>query len=448
MQRFRTRVAMALLVFVTSLATDQLCAADLLELYAQALEFDPRFQSARIQLQIAEEGVRGSRAGVKPQIAAGLQTGRIVQDIRKSDNLLFQEGRRDFSTADFNISLTQPLYHADYFTAVQQAQSLVRRARYEFAAEEQDLILRLAQAHFEFMAARDDVESSVAERTAIGRQLLEAEERLASGLGTITAVHESRGRFALVQAREIESRDSLEATRQGIAEITGAPPLDLKRLSETFPFVEPDMTDVEAWVQAALFQNPRIKAIQAQLDAVQQDRRRQRQASRIPSLDLVTTYVDSDTGGAEIGEGGRESGTTNYGLRLNIPIFDAGRAASAMRNSALQYQQLVQRLELERRQVERRTRESFQGVISGITRVEALQQSVFSQESGLSQREEGLRAGLGTGLEVLDARRDLFSARRDLARARYLYILNSLRLKQAAGILSREDLRQIHVYLQ
>ena len=266
-------------------------------------------------------------------------------------------------------------------------------------------------------------------------------------MGTLTDVHEARARFALAQAKEIDAKDALEESRQAIAEMTGEPPEDVKKLSETFPLVAPDRPDVEAWVKAALFQNPTITAGEAAVEVADRESRRQRAAYR-PHLDLVASYDDVRTGGATIGSGGNTIQSGNLALRLGIPILDGGRSAALSQAASLRHEMAIQDLEKTKRRVERETRAAFQGVIGGMTRVQALTQSVFSGESTVSAKEQGMRSGVNTAHELLDARKDLFSARKDLAQSRYLYILNSLKLKQSAGTLQVEDLRQINAYFQ
>ena len=434
-------------LLVLMLSVDAAKSTDLLELYARASEFDPAFQAASYRRELAKEAMRDARSGRLPQISGNLEVSQTYQDIRKSDNFLFQVGESDFVNDNFSISLTQPVYNPDAQARVPQARALDRRAAAEHRVAEQDLIFRLAEAHFTYLVTRDGVEFATTERIAIERQLEESEERLAGGLGTITAVHEARARAALAQATEIDAYDALEQSRLALAEITGTISTDLDVLSDAFPLVEPDQPDVEVWVEAALFQNPAIQAIQAAVEAEEQEVRRQRGNGRQPRLDLVTSFNNQDSGGTVFGEGSQIV-TTEIALRLAVPIYDGGRYSAATRSAVLQKQIRMQELELERRRIEREARDSFLGVTSGITRVTALGQSVFSQQAALAVKQEGLRAGLATRLEVLDATRDLFEAKRELTQARYVYILDSLRLKQAAGILVEEDLKQINAYLQ
>ena len=436
-----------LAVLIIGLQANGARASDLMDLYAKARVSDPTILSARAEQLIADQSLREAKSGYRPTMSANGQATKVGQNITDSDNFLYREGRTDYYNQNYNISLTQPLLQPEALARIPQAEVEVEQARSKFAAAEQDMIFRLAQAVFGFLAASDSLDLVTTERMAIWQLLEESEQRLGSGMGTLTDVHESRARFAMAQAKEIDAKDALEESRQAIAEMTGESPVDMKHLSETFPLVAPDRPDVESWVQGALFQNPGVVAQQAAVEIADREVRRQRAAYK-PRLDLVAAYDDVNSGGATIGTGGNEIHSGNLSLRLGIPILDGGRSSALSQAAAQRHQMAIQELEKARRRVERETRAAFQGMVGGMTRVQALTQSVFSQESAVSAKEEGWRSGINTSLAVLDARKDLYTARKDLAQARYLYILNSLKLRQSAGTLEVEDLRRINAFFQ
>lgn len=421
-------------------------AADLMELYLKAVEFDPEVRQARIERLTAQEGFRESRGALMPGLTASAEASRVNQNIVESTSLLFTPGKSRYYNTGYSISLSQPLYRMDVMARMPQARAEIQQAEASYSAAEQDLIFRMAQAYFNFLAARDNLELASAERQAIDEQLQEAEQRFEAGLVTITDVEDLRGRFAVSQAREIEAGFQLEDAGQVIALITGFQPEELKRLNESFPLVRPDRENADAWVAAALFQNPRLLALQAGVDVAEQEIRRQR-GSYLPSFDFVASFSHADSGGTVFG-GGNKIDNGEVGLRLSVPLFDGGRTSARVQAATLRRGTAEQELEKERRRVTREVRASYQGVLSGIHLVEALDKSVFAHEAALSVKQEGWRSGVNTGLIVLDARRELFEARRDLAQSRYLYILSGLRLKQSTGILGVQDLRQINAYLE
>lgn len=422
-------------------------ATDILELHARATEVDPTFQIARHRREQADYALKNARGGVLPEIGANIEGSKTYQNIKASDSPLFSVGKTDFFSNSYAFQVVQPVYRAETMLQLPRARAQSRQAAFDFAAEEQELIFRLVQAFLEFVAAQDSVTFTVAERTAIERQLLESEQRMQSGLGTIGAVHEARARLSLARAAEIAASDVLEERRQAITEITGVMPAEVPSLSETFEMSGPDNPNVEVWVEAALFQNPRLKALEAGVDAAEQEMKRQRRTGRVPTLEAVASYSNRDTGGTEFG-GGNETATGAVTLRLGIPIYDGGRATAAGKSAAMDYRIAVQGVERGRRRVELETRKAFRGVTSGSTRVEALSQSAFSGEAVVSVTEEGLRAGLATRRELLDATRDLYSTRRDLAAARYEYLLAGLSLKLWAGTLGIADLHELNTYFQ
>jgi outer membrane protein len=433
-------------VLLLGAAAPESAPADLITLYLKAVEFDPTFQSARAERRIADETLRESKSGVRPAVAASILGSQTWQNIKESETPLFTVGRTDFLTRNFSISLTQPLYRPAAFYRIPEARAGVRRGEAALGAAEQDLMYRVAEAVFNFLAARDDVAFATAEREAIGRQLEETEQKLGSGLAKITEVHEARGRFAVAQAAAIDAENRLEDSRQAIAELTGTAPADLKVLSDGLPLVQPDSPEVSDWLQTAMFQNPKILSLAAAVDMAREELRLQKGAYN-PTLDLTASYNDNKTGGTIFG-GGNHIGDRELALRLAIPIYDGGRTPALVGTAALRQNIAGQELEREKRSVDRQTRTAFQGVVSGVARVAALAVSVLANESAVVGKEEGWHAGLNTGLAVLDARKDLFLAKRDHSRARYLYLLNSLKLKQAAGILSIRDLEEINAYLQ
>jgi outer membrane protein len=443
----RSRTGWAFLLLVFGLATEAVAATDILELYTRATEIDPTFQIARSRRAQSEVALKNAHAGVRPEVSGNLEQSKTYQNIKDSSSPLFSVGSSDFFTDTYSINVVQPIYQAETMLLLPRARAQSRQAAFDFAAEEQELIFRLVQAFLEFVAAQDSVTFTVAERTAIERQLQESESRLETGLGTIGAVHEARARLSLARAAEITAGDELEQRRQAIAEITGVVPTDVPSLSDTFALNGPDRPNVDLWVESSLFQNPRLKALEAGVDAAEQEMRRQRMTGKLPSLDAVASFSNRDTGGTEFG-GGNETATGLISLRLGIPIYDGGRSRYAGRSAALDYRIAIQGVERGRRRVELETRKAFRGVMSGSTRVEALSQSVFSGEVVVAVTEEGLRAGLATRRDLLDATRDLFSSRRDLAAARYEYLLSGLSLKLWAGTLGVADLQELNTYFQ
>ena len=426
------------LVLCLLLACGPAAAQGLLDVYRLARDSDPKWRAANFELQANSEAVAQARAALLPTIAFDYGHLDTEQKILQSNNPIFATGSSRYPTDTQILTITQPIFRAASWVKLKQAKTVVKQAAATLAAAEQDLMLRVAGAYLGVLAARDGLALAEAEKGAIGRQLELASSRLDRGLGTITGLYDSRARHSVAEAREIEARNKLDDASQALREIVGKVIEGLRPLKADIPLVRPDPARVEAWLTTAENQNLRLESRRQGVVVASQEVDRQR-AGHIPTINLVGTNNYTRAGGTIFG-GGSNTETTNVGVTLSVPIFEGGATSSLAREAAFRYQKSREDLEAERRSLERLTRAAFQGVTSGTGLVVALGQTVQAQEKALESKEEGRKAGLITVLPVLDATRDLYAAKRDYAQARYDYLINRLKLKEAAGTLSEQDL--------
>jgi outer membrane protein len=418
----------------------------LIEVYKLALQNDPRFRAAQAESRALGTALDQARAGFLPTVRLDVERMETRQRILRSQNPIFGAGVTNFPTSTHLLTVNQPIFRKDVIERLAQAQAVVKQAEYTLLAAEQDLMLRTTAAYLVALAASDSLALARAEREAIGKVLDLASERLKMGLGTITNQYDAQARYAVTQAREIEAQNRLRDARQGLREITGRTIDKLQTLREEFPLQVPEPAAIERWLESALDKNLILRARREAVDVARQEVERQR-AGHFPTLNLLLNHTRRDAGSTLFG-GGSDVETTDVMMRLSVPIFEGGLTSAVTREAAHRHQKSLEDLEQERRSVERVTRAAYESTLAGVGLVRALKQSVVAQESALEARNEGFRSGLFTVLPVLDAQRDLFLARRDYAQSRYDYLFNRLRLKQAAGTLSEEDLAGVAAALQ
>ena len=126
-----------------------------------------------------------------------------------------------------------------------------------------------------------------------------------------------------------------------------------------------------------------------------------------------------------------------------MPLLDGGNISSRVRQSRLQLQQARQQLELQKRFAVQQSRAAYLTIVSGLAQVKALRQALNSTQAASNATQAGFEAGTRTATDVLVSLRETFSARRDYSTARYAFLLNTLRLKQAVGTLSESDLAAV-----
>jgi outer membrane protein len=429
------QLASLLLLLAVSLPV---MGADLIETYQQAKANDPGWRAAQASRLAGVEKAPQGRSLLLPTLGLSATTSESDQQvIMPSTNNNYRYG-----TDSYNILLTQPLYRKQNFAAYAQGIAGANIAEHEFELARQDLILRAALAYFDVLAAQDVLDFAVTEKEAIGRQLALAKRNFAVGSATLVDVHEAQARYDLVAAQQITAANDLEVRKEALRALIGTAPAALARLESRLELQPPDPADMEQWVQTATAQSPRIKAQQETLEVARQEVERN-SGGHYPTLDLTASRAWSDAGGSVQGFA-IESTTNQIGLQFQVPLYQGGGIASRVREATARLDETGQRLEQTRRQVAQQAREAYLAVISGMARVQALEQARLSNERALESTVIGYERGLRSGVDVLNAQRELFRTRRDLSQARYDYLISRLRLKAAAGVLQEQDLEVVN----
>jgi len=420
-------------------------AADLLSLFQLAEQRDSVFKGAQAGLRATLEAFPQARAGLLPSVAITANVARNFQQVTTPAGVGgFQGGDFTFTSGGYSLNVTQPLYHRDRFIQLKQADSRIRQAQYEVDAVYQELIVRLTERYFALLGAADNLDFAGAELTALRRQLEETRERFEVGLIAITDVEEAQAGYDLSVAQEIEARNLLDDAREALHEVIGEDPGVIAKLRKQIPLLSPEPADIAVWADQALVQNLRVAAAGSAVDTAREEIDRQA-AGHFPTLDLVGSHGFDTTGGRF---GNVETDGTSIGLELAVPIFSGGAVVSQTREAAERHQQAIEQREQARRESYRRTRVAFLGVMAGISRIKALKQAVQSSIVSVASTKAGLEVGTRTAVDVVVTERALFGTRRDYARARYNYLLDTLRLKFAAGTLTTGDLVAVNGFLE
>ena len=405
-------------------------AENLLEVFRLALASDPEFLAAGADHRAALE--------VRPQARAGL-----LPNVRISVATQWNERQQqpDFRSDNATLNVEQPIYRRDRRIALAQADSRIARADALYAAARQDLVVRVAERYFRVLEAEDELGFARATLEAFEQQLAQSRQRFEVGLIPITDVEEAKAGSDLSRAQLIAAENALDIAREALRETTGEYQETLAPLTE-MPLVTPEPEDVDEWTEIALARNLRLLAARHDTETARREIERI-QAGHSPALDAVGSFRLNN----ERRPRGGETQSANVGLRLNVSLYDGGLILSRTRESRHRHQRALDVLERERRRAQRETRDAYLGVNSGISRVHALDQAVRSSQAAAEAVEAGFQVGTRTSVDVLDAQRELFRARRDLSEARYGYVLDVLRLKRAAGTLSEDDLQLIAIWL-
>jgi outer membrane protein len=425
------------LLFISSAAHSE----SLMEIYNLAANNDPAMQRAVANHAAALEAKPQSQANFLPSIELRASQSEFEQDVIKT--VFGSTDTRKFSNSSYSLNLNLSLYRRDNYIAKRLAKHSISRADAEYEAAQQALLLRVAEAYFDILARHDDLAFAHAEKQAIQRQLEQTQQRFEVGLIAITDVHESQARYDLTLAEEILAKNQLDNRIETLRTLTGRYPESLNKLNQDINLARPEPEDIEQWTKAALAQNPSLLAPAAAVKEARENVNQQR-AGHYPTLDFTASRSYDSRGGVFA----NTTDTSAIGLNFNLPLYTGGRTNSQTRQALHLLEAARQTLEEQRRNTQRAVRNAYLGVLSGISRVQALKQALRSNQSALQAAQAGYEVGTRTTVDVLLARRNLLSAQRNYAQSRYNYILDTLRLQQAAGSLSSQNLQAISDWLR
>lgn len=438
--------ASAVLAFALLCSGTQALAADLLEIYRLALASDPVYSSARAGWTASQEKLPQGLAGLLPQASLSASTQHNDRDLRFR-NPATAGSQAQYNSNSASLSISQPLYRKQNFVAYDQGKTQVALADVQFASAGQDLILRVSQAYFDVLLASASLSFTEAQKKAIGQQLEQAKRNFEVGNATITDTHEAQARYDLVTSQEIAARADVEVKNRALEQLIGRQAPSLAGPARNFAPAPPTPNAMEPWVERARNNGLAVRIAQETLNFQTQDVARNRGA-HYPTVDAFASLTDSGSGSGVQGGSGTDTSSKIVGVQLAIPLYQGGIVNSRVREALANEDKAKQDLENARRSAELAARQGYLGVTSSIAQVRALEAAVVSNQSSLDSTVLGQQVGVRTQVDVLNAQQLLFSARRDLAQARYNYILSLLRLTAAAGELDEEDLQRINSWLE
>jgi outer membrane protein len=471
-----------LLLVLALLAANSAGAADLLGVYQRALQNDPQLREAEATRLAALEAKPQALSYLLPQLTG---TGLISRERdtgsqnttqavtlplcngntppgvpcaqTASAATIFEtfpfSGKVETTVHHYTVDLKQSLFRWENWEALKRADSQVAQAEADYQAAQQDLMARVSQRYFDVLGAQDDLEAQQVALMSVNRQLDQAEARYQIGLIAITDVEEARASHDSTAAAVIAAKRVLASTQELLREIIGDPFDSLARPIEPFEMANPDPISEDRWVEMALQQNLSLVSSRLSADIARENASITR-GGHYPSLELVGSAGRITNNGVDTFDNGNPAGGTfldqkqrSIGLQLTFPIYSGGLVSSQVRQAVYQHRAAKERLERVARQTEHDARDAYLGVLSEISRVKALHRAVDSNLVALRATESGYEAGTRTAVDVLQSRQQWVLAQTSYAHSRYDYMLNVIKLQQAAGTLSEHSLQRINALL-
>ncbi|MEG3063237.1 MAG: TolC family outer membrane protein [Comamonas sp.] len=422
----RTGVALAAALLLTPA-----WALDLRQAYEAAEQNDATIRSARAGAEGVREKLPQARAQRRPSLSFNASANRNSLKTTTETILGPRDSKNAYNSNNQAFQLRQPLYRPFLSAMEKQAEAQVEGANAMLEQDEQGLVLRVAEAYFDALLARTQRDLVAAQKQTYTSQLDAATKGFQAGVGMRTDIDEAQARVDMSLAQELEAAQNVEFTRRRLEVLIGKPFDTLADLdAASFRPQAPAPASLEEWTAKAEAANPELRSLQAQVDAAAQEINKAK-AGHKPTLDAVASVSRSDSDSVT-------SVNTVYnqryvGLQLSVPLYAGGYVSSQVRQAVADQERTREALEAARRDLGSRVYEQYRAMTEGVLRIGALEQAVRSAEVALESSRKSLKAGVRTTVDVLNAEQQRTLTARDLAQARYMYLLSRIRLQSLAG---------------
>jgi outer membrane protein len=422
-------------VLSSAFFASNIMAADLNEIYQLSLTNDAELAAAKAKRDAGNYQVDLARAALLPQVSLGANqaTSEVETDA----------GSSDFDTFSYNATISQTLFNLNSWYNYKAASAGGDASDLEYVLSEQQLILRSAEAYFNVLRAKENLDTAQAEEKAVKRQLEQTQQRFEVGLIAITEVHEAEASYDLSYANLIGQEAALDISYEALEQITGQRFENLAHLKTNVEFSAPKKAANE-WVEAGLGKYAGIQLAHEGVNAAEYTRKAG-WSNYAPQINAQWSYTDGDrvTNGVMA-----DSTTTTLAFSATIPLFAGGSNYAKAKQAAARSTEASANLDLQQRTVKNNIRSLYRKVQTDVLTVKARKRATVSSQSALEATETGYQVGTRNIVEVLNAQRNLFSAQRDYANARYDYIIDLLNLKFFAGSLGEADIQALNAWLK
>ena len=422
-------------------------AQSLQELYEAAHGYDSGYLAARSSLDAAQYRLDQARGVRLPTVGLAVSAGRSLSSTPEANT---QTANTTATSA--TVSGSQPLFNRFNDVSITQAQKAVEVSRADLEAAEQDLILRVSQAYFDVLAAQDTLATARSSLTAISEQVASAKRNFEVGTATITDTREAQARYDLARFTLIRDENDLLTRRILLDQTVGRINVTPRQLAVPVAMPALAPASVDDWVSRADAEHPSVRRARLALELARLDTDKAR-TGHLPTVTLNASYgrgrTNSQGSAAFGGDFGYSTPSTASAIsvNLNLPLFAGFQVQNRIKETLVLEDKSLSDLETARRAVAQATRTLFYLVGSSTAQVSALEAAESSSKLALEATQLGFKVGVRVNLDVLNAQAQLYTTQAQLARARYDLVVAGLRLRQASGRLTPDDVAAVNALL-
>lgn len=436
----------------TALAAGRAGAITIQQAYDAALKNDPTYKMAYYDKESAQENRILGRSYLLPTVSGSFSASRNIVDLSQPGNLVDANGNFYVGTTTTHptyisrtsaVQLRQPILNLDGIARYRQGKVQAEQGQHIYASSTNEVTVRVVSAYMDALFAQDQLALSKVSRNMYQEQMHVNDRLFQKGEGTKTDMLETQARLDLAEAQVSEAEDNLLASRETLAGIIGMDPGPLDQMVDNFRPVVLDMASFDDWAKMARDHNPELRAARLAVENARLDIQRNK-AGHYPRIDFTATYERDDA--AQVTTYTQSSVNRAIGVQVNIPIYQGGAISATVRQSADAYEKAQSDLDARTSKVLVELRKAHSIAVSSTNKIQALEKAVTSGQLLMTATEQSIKGGVRINLDLLNAQQQLYTSQRDLAQARYSYLIGILRLRAAAGTLDRASVREVAAF--
>jgi outer membrane protein len=414
-------------------------AENLSQFAADALAHDAKLASAEASYRAGLEREPEARAAFFPHL------GLTQSDFK---NAIHVPGQRaaPYSTTGATLSLNQSIFKWDDWQVWQQSKLSVADAGLAFSSAKQDLLLRVAQAYFDALAAKDNFSLAQQHQRSVIEQLTLTKRSFTLGAATVVDLNEAQAGADSALSDLVQAQSTLDRRYAALQKIVGHPVDSIAPFDADANVARITADSLDQWTSNATSTGLDVRRQQIALEIARRDISKVN-AGYMPTVSII--------GNASHGNAAFINGQTNFytganratsgeiGIQISIPLFDGLSTMSKKREALALKDKAQDDLEDARRSAALDAQQAFLGVRDGQAQISALRTAQRSARTSLESNRKGFRVGVRINADVLGAEDKLISTQRDLAKARYDTLMQFLRLKASVAQLDETAIDQL-----
>ena len=422
---------LSFLISTLLLSSTSVWAFNLSDAWQAAHEHSAELKQAQYQFAANQQQKPIARAALLPQVSISASHQRQNQ---------FEPRKITKDSSSWKVSASQTIFNLNKWRKYQQSKIIVDAAGKQLDLAEQQLLLKVAEAYFNVLVAKESLLTVQKSKESFAAQQTQAEALFKKGLSTIVDVQEAQAGYESALADEIEITSQLVQAYAQLETYTGLNPeqIELIHIHDVAQF--PSLSS-EQWLEQADANNAEIRLQRLVVLSTEQEMKATK-ANRYPTVEMSAGYYTNPNDYQSTDTIQDYETRANYiGIGISLPLFTGGQLRAQSKQASAGYHAAEQELQMTQEKVALSVKENFAKVRAGKIRIQALDKLVLTNQTKVKSSKLGNQYGFLSNADRVRSEKEYYDAELKRTQAKYQYLMAQLNLMQLAGMFDSQIIR-------